>query len=97
MRYSKLMKANPVPTKNTVVGSGTGTTAVTGAKVRLSKTKEPPTKSPVMAIFDIPPPSDRPMNSFGLLPGSPVSAVLVEKVDAMEPMTAFDLSKAVKV
>jgi hypothetical protein len=82
------------PTNTVSSTSGSGTVEVRPTYVVSSIVNDPPNGSPVIITFEMPPAELRPINSFGLLPGSPESASFFENLEVAEATRLKDESKA---
>jgi hypothetical protein len=79
------------------VAGGSGTDVTIGVKVRSSRVKETPARSPLMVIWVIPPAKVASRNSFGLDPALPESARLELKAEVRVATGVKEALKAVKV
>ncbi len=73
---------------------GSGTPVLAIVYVASSSVNDPPAGSPVIVTLETPPGNATRINSFGLLPGSPESASLLEYVEVAVATWLLPPSKA---
>ncbi len=84
----------PHEKRSTEPGSGAAVLVEPVVELTSSMTNEPPLGSPVMVMLEMPPVKLTERSSFGLLPGSPERASLLENGEVAEATLAAAALKA---